>query len=216
MGRPIQKKWFGAAASAGAQIIVNGVRWADGTTATSAYIVKQTGDRAYVVSNGSRAEICFLVNAATVGALSANQCFILCTPFGGTPIPCEKIAQYRLSAYAADGTIDNYRWSAIPAGAIGQADLITAAEAGAPVNTVAPAVTPASGTGATLLTATTGSWTGNPTITFARQWTLNGVDIVAATSSTYTTAAAGTYACRITALNASGSAVATSNNAVIS
>jgi hypothetical protein len=215
MGRPIQRKWFGVAAAAGAQIIVNGVKWADGTTATSAYIVKQTGDRAYVVSNGSKAEICFLVNAATVGALSANQCFILCTPFGGTSIPCEKIAQYRLSTYAADGTVDSYRWSAIPAGAIGQADLITAAEAGFPVNTLAPAVTPTSGTGATLLTTTTGSWTGNPTITFSRQWTLGGVDIVAATSATYTTAVAGTYACVITASNASGSTVAISNNAVI-
>jgi len=123
MGKPIQKKWFGVAATAGNQIVVDGVKFADATTATSAYIVKQTGDRAYIVSNGTKAEICFMVNAAVVGDLEPNQCFITATPFGGAALPCEKIAQYKLSVYAADGTIDDYTWSTQPAVKNGQADL---------------------------------------------------------------------------------------------
>lgn len=66
-----------------------------------------------------------MVNADDVANLAAGQCFILATPFGGSALPCEKIAQFRLSIYEADGTIDSYSWSTIPATAVGQADLIT-------------------------------------------------------------------------------------------
>jgi hypothetical protein len=123
MGRPIQKKNFGPATLGGSQIVVDGVRFANGTTATGAHIVKQTGDRAYIVSNGTTAEIVFLVNAAAVGDLNPSECFITATPFGGAALPCEKIAQYKLSVFSADGTIDDYTWSTDPAVAVGQADL---------------------------------------------------------------------------------------------
>jgi hypothetical protein len=123
MGRPIQKRWFGPAATGGNQIVVNGVKWADGTTATGAYIVKQTGDTAYIVSNGVKSEIVFLANATSVGALRPGQCFITATPFGGSARPCKKIAQYRLSLWEADGTVVDYPWSTIPADRVGQADL---------------------------------------------------------------------------------------------
>lgn len=125
MGRPIQKKWFGTPVTAGSNHIkVNGVKWADGTTATGASIVKQTGSTAYVVTNGLKTEIAFMVNATAVGSLLPGQCFILATPFGGSARPCEKITQFRLSLYEADGTIGNYSWSTIPADAAGQADLV--------------------------------------------------------------------------------------------
>lgn len=127
MGRPIQKKWFGPVATPGSQIVVSGVKWADGTTATSDYIVKQTGSTAYVVSNGTKSEIAFMVNATDVSQLNPGECFILATPYGGSPLPCEKITQFRLSTYEADGSIGNYSWSTIPASAPGQADLITGA-----------------------------------------------------------------------------------------
>lgn len=123
MGRPIKRKWFGPASANGNQIIVNGVRWADGTTATNAYIVKQTGDRAYIVSNGTKSEPVFMVNATAVGGLLPGQCFITATSFGGSERPCEKIAQYRLSIYEANGEINDYSWSTQPAVAKGQADL---------------------------------------------------------------------------------------------
>lgn len=121
MGRPIKKSWFGTGPG---KIVVNGVKWADGTTATDAYIVKQTGDRKYIVSNGTKTEPVFLVKALDVAELAPGQCFILATPFGGVARPCEKIAQFRLSIFAEDGTIDSYSWSTIPATAKGQADLI--------------------------------------------------------------------------------------------
>lgn len=139
MGKAIQKKWFGPASTPGTQIIVTGAKFADGTTASDAYIVKQTGSTAYIVSNGIKAEILFMVNANGLGALLPGQCYINITPFGGTALPAEKIAQYRVSTYdvpnsvprnvgnPAVSPVSNYSWSTIPAAAKGEADLITAA-----------------------------------------------------------------------------------------
>jgi len=135
MGRPIQKRWFGPSAGAGNQIVVNGVRWADNTTSLNAYIVSQTGSSAYVVSNGVKSEICFMVNANAVGALLPSQCFITATPFGGAPLPCKTIAQYRVSLFLVPNSVprttgdpavqaaQGYRWSLIPPVAPGQAAL---------------------------------------------------------------------------------------------
>ena len=123
MGRPIQKKWFGPAVLGGNQIVVDGVKWKDGTTATNAYIVSQTGSAAYMVSDGTKSEIAFMVNATAVGTLKPGQCFITATPFGGVARPCKKIAQFRLDLYEADGSIKSYTWSTIPATKQGQADL---------------------------------------------------------------------------------------------
>ncbi len=213
MGRPIQKKWFGTSATSGPQIIVNGVKWADGTTATNAYIVKQTGSNAYVVSNGTtKTERVFMVNAASTGALAAGQCFILATPFGGSALPCKKIAQFRVDLFAADGTVDSYTWSTLPARAAGQADLITAGQTGQPVNTVAPAVTGLTVVGSTL-TSTTGTWTGTPTITYSYQWTLDGVN-VGTNANTYVIpagAAGRLIVSNVTALNSVSSTTVASN-----
>lgn len=138
------------------------------------------------------------------------------TVFGsGAQLPASKIMQYRVDVYNADGTIGNYRWSQQPANALGQVDLISLAELGAPVNTVAPAVTPTSGASPQTLSVTNGTWTGNPTITYTYQWVLGGSNIGGATSSTYNTTGAGSYACKVTATNGVGSSVATSNTATI-
>jgi hypothetical protein len=128
MGRPIQKKWFGPATTPGTQIVVSGVKFADGTTATGDFIIKQTGSNAYVVQDSAlthEPEIVFMVNATGVGALNPGECFILATPFGGSARPCAKIAQYRLDLFEADGSVASYSWSTIPAAALGEADLIT-------------------------------------------------------------------------------------------
>lgn len=129
MGRPIQRKWFGDATLPGSQIVVNGIKWADGTTSLNGYIVRQKGFNAYIVSNGVKEEVCFLANASTVSALTKGQCFILATPFGGSARPCYKIEQFRLSIYNVDGSISSYSWSTIPANAAGEADLISGAGA---------------------------------------------------------------------------------------
>lgn len=224
MGRPIQKKWFGPAVTAGSQIVVNGVRWADNTTSTGAYIVKQRGSTAYVVSNGTKVETAFMVNANGVGALLPGQCFINATPFGGSALPCEKISQFRASLYnvpnavatptgvPAVSSVSNYSWSALPATAPGQCNLITAAEAGYPVNTVAPAVTGLTVVGSTL-TTTNGTWTGDPTITFTYQWTLNGANVGTGLNTFVIPAGAAgrSILCKVTATNAVASVVANSN-----
>ena len=126
MGKSIKKSWFGLASTGGNQIVVDGVKFADGSTATDAYIVKQTGSDAYIVQDTAMthdAEIVFMVNATAVGALLPGQCFITATPFGGAARPCKKIAQYRLDLFEADGSITSYTWSTQPAAAAGQADL---------------------------------------------------------------------------------------------
>lgn len=225
MARPIQKRWFGPAATAGQQIIVNGVRWADNTTATNAYIVKQTGSSAYVVSNGVKAEIVFMVNANGLGALQPGQCYITATPFGGAALPCKTIAQYRVSLFTVPNSVPrrvgdpavvaatDYSWSTQPASARGQADLITAAELGGPVNTVAPVASGSTTAGGTL-SVTTGTWTGNPTITYSYQWKLDGGD-VGTNSATSPTTVAGTYLCEVTATNGVGSVSVNSNSIVV-
>ena len=87
-----------------------------------------------------------------------------------------------------------------------------------PVNTVLPAISGAPAEGATVA-ASTGTWTGTPTITYAYQWRAcdaagNGcADIPGATGSTYDVTAAevdGTLRVVVTATNAAGSVDATS------
>ncbi len=192
MGRPIQKKWFGLATLAGNQIVVNGVKFADGTTATSAYIVKQVGSDSYIVQDSSlshAAEIVFMVNATSTGALLPSQCFILATPFGGSPVPCAKINQFRVDLYEGT-TINSYSWSDIPAFAVGQADLISGSGAvGAILSvvvdiagfgySVAPSVTfTGGGVGATATASiTNGAVTGVVVNTAGSGYTTGGVTI---------------------------------------
>jgi hypothetical protein len=82
-----------------------------------------------------------------------------------------------------------------------------------PVNTVAPAITGTAQEGQ-IVTCSTGTWTGTPTITFAYQWKRNGSNIGSATNSTYTLVTADvsqSITCQVTATNGAGSASATSN-----
>jgi TP901-1 family phage major tail protein len=92
----------------------------------------------------------------------------------------------------------------------------------APYNTVAPAVTGTATVGQTL-TTTNGTWAGDATITFARQWQVgNSTDqndpswanIAAATNLTFvlTSGQLAKYVrCRVTATNSEGSTIAFSN-----
>lgn len=82
-----------------------------------------------------------------------------------------------------------------------------------PVNTVAPVISGNTTLGS-LLSSTTGTWTGTAPITYSYQWKRNGNDIVGANSSLYTIQVADSGAaltCQVTATNIVGSAAATSN-----
>ncbi len=85
-------------------------------------------------------------------------------------------------------------------------------EPAAPVNTVLPAITGTAQVGQTL-TSTTGTWTGYPTPTYARQWKKGGVNIAGATAATYVPVIGdigGIITVTVTATSTSGTASATS------
>lgn len=87
----------------------------------------------------------------------------------------------------------------------------------APANTVAPAISGSTSIGS-LLTSTSGAWTGTPAPTFTYQWRRDGANIAGATSATYTVTLADAGAqltCRVTATNSAGTAGATSNGLTI-
>lgn len=82
----------------------------------------------------------------------------------------------------------------------------------APSNSVAPVVIGEAIVGQ-VLSATAGTWSGSPAPTYAYQWTRDSVDIVGATSETYTLTSsdlADYIRVRVTATNSVGSASATS------
>lgn len=84
----------------------------------------------------------------------------------------------------------------------------------APVNTAAPVISGTPTVGQEL-SCTTGTWTGNPTPTYAYEWQADGTPIAGATSSTYTLQAAEegtTITCEVTATNSAGSASEVSNS----
>jgi hypothetical protein len=77
-----------------------------------------------------------------------------------------------------------------------------------PVNSVAPALSGTPEVGETITTSN-GTWSNAPSFTY--QWFLDGVAITGATSGTYVTDAEGSLTCQVTATNAVGTNVATSN-----
>lgn len=85
-----------------------------------------------------------------------------------------------------------------------------------PVNTVAPSVSGSTYVGS-VLTCSTGTWTGAPTPTYTYQWKRAGSNISGATSSSYTSKAAdvgNAVSCTVTATNAAGAASANSSNSI--
>lgn len=92
-------------------------------------------------------------------------------------------------------------------------NVITAQSYSAPVNTIAPVISGTTTLGS-VLTSTTGTWTGNPSPTFAYEWYRNGLFIFGATSSTYTLMVGDSNAninCVVTAINVLGSESSVSN-----
>jgi hypothetical protein len=92
-------------------------------------------------------------------------------------------------------------------------NIITAQTYSAPANTIAPVINGTTTLGS-VLTSTTGTWTGNPSPTFSFEWTRNGLAILGATSSTYTLVIADSNAninCYVDAENVLGTITQISN-----
>lgn len=185
MGKPVRKSWFGQPVGVDTgHITVDGVKFADGTTSSNAYIVKQTGSAAYIVQDDALThdpEIVFMVNATSTGALQPGECYIKALPFGGVSAPCAKIAQYRVDLYEGSD-VNSYSWSTTPAVDYGQADLI---KTSAIVPILAPVIsgTPAVGQA---LTVSTGSWSGVGPFTYAYAWSRDGTPIGGAVTNSHT------------------------------
>lgn len=99
----------------------------------------------------------------------------------------------------ADWKVD---WDLVPGGA----------PAVAPLNTVAPMVSGTPQEGMTL-TASAGTWTGNPAPTYTYQWMSNGSAVSGAVSDTYVLQASDVgfmVSCEVTATNSAGVLAVTS------
>jgi hypothetical protein len=99
-------------------------------------------------------------------------------------------------------------------GFIASSNSVSAVNAIAPSNTVAPVISGTAVVGQ-VLTSTTGTWTGTPTPTYSYQWKLGATNI-GTNSSTYTLVQAdagnaSNITCVVTGTNSAGSANATSN-----
>lgn len=89
MGRPLNKRYFGAPSAAGSEIKV---QFNSGSGSTPGYIVKQTGSKRFKVSNagGNDTGTCYLVDKAS-GDLLAGEMSIIVDD-NGTPRRVVKIS----------------------------------------------------------------------------------------------------------------------------
>lgn len=97
MGRPLNKRYFGEPTAAGNEIKV---QFHNGTSSVPGWIVKQTGSKRFVCSDGSNEETCYLVDKAA-GAIAAGE-MSLTVDDNGTPKQVVKIAGRKVTL--DDGT----------------------------------------------------------------------------------------------------------------
>jgi hypothetical protein len=97
MGRPLNKRYFGEPTAAGNEIKV---QFHNGTSSVPGWIVKQTGSKRFVCSDGTNEETCYLVDKAA-GAIAAGE-MSLTVDDNGTPKQVVKIAGRKVTL--DDGT----------------------------------------------------------------------------------------------------------------
>lgn len=134
-----------------------------------------------------------------------------------TPISGATGLSYTPVAADAGATIRVTETATNDSGTASSSSAATTAVTQTPANTAVPTITGTAQVGQ-VLTATNGTWTGNPTPTYSRKWqkSTNGstwTDIAGATATTYTPVAGdvgATIRVAVTATNAAGSASANS------
>jgi hypothetical protein len=97
MGRPLNKRYFGEPTAAGNEIKV---QFHNGTSSVPGWIVKQTGSKRFVCSDGTNEETCYLVDKAA-GALADGE-MSLTVDDNGAPKQVVKIAGRKVTL--DDGT----------------------------------------------------------------------------------------------------------------
>ena len=130
----------------------------------------------------------------------------------GSPIPSATSSTYILVAADNVAAITCVVTATNAAGSTSATSNTIIVANAAPVNTLAPVISGSTALGG-VLSSTTGTWSGIPTITYAYQWK-RGATNIGTNSSTYTLVAADSAAaitCVVTATNFLGSSSATSN-----
>ena len=92
MGRPLNNRYFGPPTAAGDEIKV---QFYNGTGSVPGWIVKQTGSKRFVCSDGTAEQTCYLVDKAA-GALAAGEMSITVDD-NGTPRQVVKIAARKVT-----------------------------------------------------------------------------------------------------------------------
>ena len=93
MGRPLNKKFFGAPTSGGNEIKV---QFHNGTSSVNGYIVKQLGSKKFRCTDGVIEKDCFLVDKAAA-AIAAGEMSIVIKDDGGTVRQVNKIAGRKMT-----------------------------------------------------------------------------------------------------------------------
>lgn len=103
MGRPLNPRYFGTPTAAGDEIKV---QFHNGTGSVAGWIVKQTGSKRFVCTDGSAEAECYLVDKASA-AIAAGEMTITLKLDDTTVVQATKIAGRKITA--DDG--NTYPWN---------------------------------------------------------------------------------------------------------
>ena len=106
MGRPINKRYFGAPTDGGNEIKVQFYDTAN-TQSVNGYIVKQLGSKKFRVTDGTVTEDCFLVDKAS-GALTAGDMTITVSDDAGNAKQVTKIAGRKVTLDTGESIAWNF------------------------------------------------------------------------------------------------------------
>ena len=138
MGRPLNKKYFGAPTAGGNEIKV---QFHNGTSSVNGYIVKQLGSKKFRCTDGVATTDCLLVDKAA-GAIAAGEMSIVVKDDGGTVRQVIKIAGRKLTM--DDANTLGWAFDAFnAAGTAGIAEMEEAGDASEVAATVINAITAA-------------------------------------------------------------------------
>ena len=129
MGRPLNKRNFGAPTTGGNEMKV---QFHNGSASVAGYIVKQKGTKKFLCSDGTTEAICFLVDKAS-GALAAGEMTITVKDDAAAVKQVTKIAAHKATidtgesiGWTFDDSAADAKVEMEEAGLTGAASLITA------------------------------------------------------------------------------------------
>ena len=110
MGRPINKNKIGQGAG---RIEVTAVKFAAGGEIANAWIVSQRSSNSFVVSDGSKTEVCTLVNK-TAGGLGASEFTIHATLDDSTVVQVTKLYNRKIQYEGGTANVETVRYNVGP------------------------------------------------------------------------------------------------------